>query len=71
MDTFLRRGRPVPYETLAQLSGAQTVQKTRFLFNTGKRMFHRAVRTVLAELVSDPTRQEQELQDLAAILFRT
>ena len=71
LEVFLRGRQPVPYETLVQRSSTMDLKKARLLFHTGKRMFRRAVKTVLAELVPDSTRQEQEFEDLVAILFRT
>lgn len=71
VEAFLRGRRPVSYEILASQSGAGDIKKARLLFHTGKRMFRRAVETVVAELVPDRTRQQEEFDDLVEILFRT
>jgi RNA polymerase sigma-70 factor (ECF subfamily) len=64
------RGQPViAYEELARRCGLQDLQKARLLLHDGKRMFRRAVETVIAEYVRDAEQVREELDDLVAILF--
>ncbi|MBI2925199.1 MAG: hypothetical protein HYY24_05790 [Verrucomicrobia bacterium] len=59
---------PLAYETLAEQLGLPSVQAGRLLLNTGKLMFRRVMRGVIAEYARDEKQVEDEVEDLKAIL---
>lgn len=69
LEALLRGRQPVAYERLAKQAGIADLGKTRLLFHTGKRMFRRAVETVVGELVKGDDRRKEEFEDLVTILF--
>jgi RNA polymerase sigma-70 factor (ECF subfamily) len=60
---------PVSYEALTEQLNLPSVQAGRLLLNTGKLMFRRVVRGVIAEYARHEQQVEDEMEDLKAILM--
>lgn len=63
-------GKPPAYEQLVAAFGLKSPSQASNLLTTGKRLFGRMIRSVIAEYAGSESDVEREIQDLKAVLYR-
>ena len=71
VDPILKGAEPVDYQELVRRFGLESPARASNVLITAKRMYARALRSVVAEYVEDDDEMESEIEDLQQILARS